>query len=88
MITVQEFEEQVWTVEGIRVVVRAPENARVPEYDYQNAANSTFSVTKWMTTRIDPALDGTNYQVTVIQGNGEEPHGRNLLKKVRATYGD
>ncbi len=86
MATVQEFEEQVWAIEGIRVVVRAPENTQIADYDYQNAATSTFSLTKWIQTRLNQHLNG--YEAIVIQGNGEEPHGRNLLKKVRATYGD
>ncbi|KPY54792.1 MULTISPECIES: hypothetical protein [Pseudomonas syringae group] len=86
MATVQEFEEQVWGLEGIRLVIRAPEGAALTEYEYKNAAQSNISLTKWINTRINPALNG--YEATVIQGNGEEPHGRNLLRKIRATYGD
>lgn len=86
MATIQEFEEQVWSLEGIRLIVRAPENAQIPDYAYQKAATSTISLTKWIQTRITPALG--DLDATVIQGNGEEPHGRNLLKKVRATYGN
>ncbi len=35
--TVEEFEEKVWDVEGIRLVVRAGANASVDEYNYQKA---------------------------------------------------
>ncbi len=86
MATVQEFEEQVWSIEGIRLVIRAPEGTQISDYDYKNAAQSNINVTKWISTRITPSLNG--FEATVIQGNGEEPHGRNLLKKVRETYGD
>jgi len=33
-----EFEEKAWEVEGIRIVVRAPSEEEVSDYDYQRSA--------------------------------------------------
>lgn len=40
-ITVAELEDKVWTTEGIRVVVRAPQTDLVDDYEYhrQNSVN-------------------------------------------------
>ena len=44
-ITVAELEDKVWTTEGIRVVVRAPQTDLVDDYEYQRKIPSTSSVT-------------------------------------------
>lgn len=84
MSTIQELEDKIWEVEGIRVVIRGAERTAVMVYDYQNAAQETWSITKLIESRIQPCAPGI--EVMVIQGNGEEPHGRTLLKNVRGTY--
>lgn len=84
MATIQEIEDKIWEVEGIRVVIRGPENQAANVYDYQNAAQETWSITKLIDSRIQPCVPGV--EIMVIQGNGEEPHGRTLLKNVRGTY--
>jgi len=38
---VDEFEERVWAMEQVRLVLRRPSNADVGDYDFQNAANQT-----------------------------------------------
>lgn len=84
MATVQEFEEKVWEVEGIRIFIRAPENTQIKDYGYQNAASGGWSTSKWLEARVIPCLDG--HTVNVVQGNGEEPHGRTLVRNVKASY--
>ncbi|MFQ2214321.1 hypothetical protein [Aeromonas dhakensis] len=82
--TVEELEEAIWEIEGIRVIIRAPEGQVVDDYGYQNAAYQTWNVKKFLDDRVRPCVPG--YEVMVIQGNGEEPHNRTLLRNVRPTY--
>jgi hypothetical protein len=79
-----DFEEKVWEAEGIRIVVRAPVNTVVGDYDCQNAAQETWRVTQWLDSRVYPKLNG--HEVTAIQGDGEEPHGRVFLRTLRQSY--
>lgn len=46
-----EFEDKVWEVEGIRIVLRCPEDQVVTPYDYTNAASQTTSITSWLNGR-------------------------------------
>lgn len=84
MATVEEFEQKVWEIEGVRIFIRAPENTKVASYNYKNAAAGGWSTTKWLTTRVVPKLNGMG--VNVVQGNGEEPNGRTLIRNVKASY--
>jgi hypothetical protein len=80
----QELEDKVWAQDGVRIVVRAPHDAKLGGYKFKNAAQATWSVTKFINTRIVPILKGN--EVVVIMGDGEEPHGRTLLSSVRNSY--
>jgi hypothetical protein len=79
-----DFEDKVWEVEGIRIVLRCPENQEVDDYDYTNAISQTTSVTDWLKGRVLPKLNGV--QGEVVAGNGEQPHGRSLVRTVRSSY--
>ncbi|MFM5047313.1 hypothetical protein ACET69_20780 [Aeromonas veronii] len=83
-ISVEEFEDKVWELEGVRVTIRAPKDAQVNDYDYQRATTETFNVSKFLRDKIVPRLNG--HEAVVIQGDGEEPNGRTLLRNVRPTY--
>ncbi|MHB8968226.1 MAG: hypothetical protein ACYC57_08200 [Thermoleophilia bacterium] len=81
---VQELEDKVWAQDGVRIVVRAPADAKLGSYNFKNAAQATWSVTKFLKARINPILKG--HEVSVIMGDGEEPHGRTLLSSIRDSY--
>lgn len=84
--TVTDFEEKVWEIDSIRVVIRAQENEIIDDFDWTNAAPQTQNVTSWLATRITPKAG--EHGVVVLGGNGEEPHGRMLLRTLRASYVD
>lgn len=84
MINVREFEDQVWEIEGVRLVVHAPNDTLVEPYTYQNATASGTNVTKWIENRVSPCIN--DHTVMVVQGNGEQPHGRTLIRNVRSYY--
>jgi hypothetical protein len=81
---VQDLETKVWEIESIRIVVRAGINENVGNYNYRNAAQDTWRVTQLLDNRIKPKIGG--YEVIVIEGNGEEPHGRTILRTLRNSY--
>ena len=82
--TVEQLEEKVWAQDGIRIVIRAAPGTTVRDYSQKNAAQASWRITQFLEKRITPLLKGQ--EVTVLQGNGEQPHGRNLLSSIRATY--
>ena len=83
--TVSEFEEAVWNLEGIRIVIRAATNVEVGDYEYVNAAQWNSSLTRLFRNRIEDKL-GDNAFV-VIDGYGTQPNGRTHLQNVRDSYG-
>ena len=82
--TIGAFEEAVWDVEGIRVVVRDGANSEVHAYDYQKAANKEWRVSELLDKRVARFLDGR--EVAMVAGNGQRPHGGTLLRTVRESY--
>jgi len=81
---VRDFEDKVWEKEGIRVVVRAPSADNVQDYKYNNSGQGGWRITQLLEKRIQPKVG--EYEVMVIEGNGEEPHGRTILRTLRDSY--
>lgn len=82
--TFWEFEQAIWQLERVRVLVRDGSNTTVDDYPYQNAANRGWSLTTWLNNRVHPQLNGQ--EVIVVGGNGEVPNGKTLLVNVRDSY--
>jgi hypothetical protein len=82
--TVQELEDKVWAQDRIRIVIRAASTDKVGDYSHKNAAQENWRITQFMEKRITPLLKGK--QVIVLEGDGEEPHGRTLLSSIRESY--
>jgi hypothetical protein len=81
---VWEFEQTVLKFEEIRIVIRAPWQTQVGDYDYIRQAYGTTSVTEWLATRISERLNG--HEVVVIDGYGATPNGRTRMATLRETY--
>ena len=79
-----EFEQAVLDIEEVVIRIRAPQAERVDEYDYERRAAGSTTVTNWLETRIVPRLKG--HQVSIVDGNGQTPHGRTKLETLRSTY--
>tara|TARA_R100001039_G_scaffold38821_1_gene41890 strand:+ start:1506 stop:1766 length:261 start_codon:yes stop_codon:yes gene_type:complete len=82
--TIKEFEETVWRLEGIRLVVRETVDVQVDDYDYQNAANRTWSIAEWLRKRVEPCLPGSEF--VVLDGQGVQPNRRTRLDTLRGSY--
>lgn len=79
-----DFEQRVWEIEGIRLVVRGDEQEEVEDYDFKNAAIETWSVAEFLRKRVEKRIGGR--KVAMVQGDGEMPHGRVILRTLRASY--
>ena len=82
--TVQELEDKVWALDGIRIVVRASVITKVQDYRHKNAAQASWRITQFIEKRVQPLLK--KQEVVVLMGDGEEPHGRTLLSSIRDSY--
>lgn len=83
-ITVAELEDKVWSLEGVRIVIRSPQSELVEDYTYQRKISSKSSVTSWGENRLKPLLNGKDYYI--VDGSGTRPHGRTNMGKVRDSY--
>ncbi|MDR0458257.1 MAG: hypothetical protein LBH10_04410 [Burkholderiaceae bacterium] len=82
---VREFEEKVWAIEGVRIVLRVDQNTEVGDYPYERAADETWRITELMEKRI--LKNSGEISWVVIQGDGEQPHGAVILRTIRRSYG-
>jgi len=83
-ITATEFEDKVFAKEGIRIVIRAMEAKKVPDYRYTKKSAGNNSVCKWIAGRIEPLLSGL--EIEVINGRGERVNLQAHMDTVRNTY--
>lgn len=81
---VKDFEEAVWKIDHIRIIVRAASWVTVDDYRKANAADKGMSVTDYLKRRIQPCI--AEHELAVIGGDGKPVHGRTLLSKVRDGY--
>jgi hypothetical protein len=81
---IYEIENKAWSMDGVRIIIRGPENEDLPDYAQKNAAQANWSVTKYIENRIKPIVG--DREVTVLLGDGEQPHGRTLISSVRDSY--
>lgn len=81
---VWEFEQRVYDLEEVRLVIRAAPNEEIGDYNYTRCAPSTTSVSEWLRQRVIDAVGGN--EVSVVDGNGAYPHGRTRMSTLRSTY--
>lgn len=83
-VTASELEDQIFDKEGIRVVIRCGKDEKFDSYDYKNKASATMSKNNWYMSRVKPILG--EYEGEVVDGNGENVHGRTQVKNIRDSY--
>ncbi|WP_102400951.1 hypothetical protein [Haloimpatiens massiliensis] len=84
-ITASELERKIYELEEVRVVIRVDKNQEFKDYDYSRKTATNTSISEWLNTRVKPLL-GTDVQVDVIDGTGNNPHGRTKIENVRNSY--
>lgn len=82
--TVWEFEEAVWALERIRIIVRAGWNEEVEDYNYERADGETRTLSIFLDTRVRPKIGERS--VGALDGSGQWVHGARQLRNIRNTY--
>jgi hypothetical protein len=83
-ISATELERQIFELEEIRVVIRSNKATQYSNYNYSRKAASNTSITDWHLTRLKPIIGED--EATIIDGNGNIPHGRTNIETVRNSY--
>jgi hypothetical protein len=92
-VTINEFEQQIFEVEGFRVFLRPyhPVNPRqlvskILSYPYQNACPGDWTIQEYVDKRlyINPKRD--RWEIHVIDGSGREPRWNTRLRNLRGSY--
>jgi len=83
--------DDIYNVEGFPVIFLDANGAdasakRVVDYPYQRAARGTWSVTQWKQDRFASAYP--EFNVEVIDPDGNVVHGRTLLDNIRQRFSD
>lgn len=68
MVSIKSFEEKIWKIERIRIVVRAPKRRKIEDYSHDVPECETSNVGEWLRSRVLPCIAG--YQVTVVKNTG------------------
>lgn len=92
MNTVRSFERTVHRVEGFKIKIRHARDGRdvrgdfetTATYPYQRRARSEWSVSEFLTKRLQKHLPG--FTVEVIDPSGNHVNGRTRLRNLRAAY--
>ncbi len=80
---VWEFEARCWSVDAIRVVIRAPVETVIGAFSRKNSAIGTRTAT-WYRSQLLPLIG--NHEFAIINGNGAVPNGNTQLDTVRQSY--
>ena len=82
-ISVTEFEKQVYQVESVRLVVRAPSNTAIKPYQYEKAASS-----KWRYSQLETRIEKStaHFEYVIIDGYGKIPSRNMTLARIRKSY--
>lgn len=68
---VEEFELDVFLMEGVKLVVRAPAEAEligVAAYGFQHPIDDDTPVEQWYKTRVAPLLRESEFTVAIVDG--------------------
>jgi type I restriction enzyme M protein len=79
--------EEIFAVEGFQVQflpMNAEPGSYVDPYEYERAATSGWTVKKWRETRFRPTYP--DYDVEVLNPDGDPVHGKTLLSTLRDSY--
>ncbi len=87
MISATDLERQIFELEEIRVVIRAPRETKFDSYNYERKAAANSSISDWYNTRLKPIL-GSDFDAEIISGYGTSPHGRTKIENVRNSYAE
>ena len=78
------LEQQIFNLEGIRIVIRASNRANAGSYPYQKAASADITIKDWLSERVLPLVPLDD--IVVVAGGGVLPNPNMSLKWLRDSY--
>jgi hypothetical protein len=83
---VVEFEQKVFEIEGVRIVIRALASDSVDKYEYKRSYPQNNSINDWLKSRVFGKI--SNFDVVVIDGTGALPNRNTNMSTLRDRYSD
>ena len=81
---VKEYEDRVFEVEEVRIVVRAPPYLTIGDYVYARKYKGSNTISAWLETRVVHGVNG--HEVEVIDGCGGTPRRNTQMDNLRESY--
>jgi hypothetical protein len=81
LVSIKSFEEKIWKIERIRIMVRAPKRRKIEDYSHDIAECNTSTVGEWLSSRVLPCVAG--YQISVITTMGRDADELTLISDIR-----
>jgi hypothetical protein len=82
--TVSEFEQRIFDLEGVRIVIRAPQGTQVADYDYKKSYSSGNSIREWLDGRVWDKIG--DLDLVVVDGSGAIPNRKTHMSTLRSSY--
>ena len=77
--------KQIYEKEEIKVVIRTIKGKTLDNgYDYERKSAVNTSASTWIEKRLRPIIG--DCEVDIIDGRGQNPHGRTTLENIRKSY--
>jgi hypothetical protein len=84
IVKIRDFEKKIRDRDGITIVIRARRAADIRNYR-ESRANQTMDVSDYIENNLKAYLDNT-YELSIIDGFGNEPTGGTSVGAVRESY--
>ena len=81
-----EFEQKIFEVEGVRIVIRAASSTSVGDYDYKRKYDQGNSINEWLKSRVLNNLNDVD--VVVVDGTGALPNRKTHMGTLRDSYAE
>ena len=81
---VRDFEEKILDVEGVRLIVRAASDDMVIGYNFSRKYKGSNSIRSWLDARVWENVG--NFDVVIVDGEGDIPKRNTLMENLRDTY--
>jgi hypothetical protein len=81
-----EFEQKIFELEGVRIIVRAESSEQLGDYSYQKKYDQGNSINDWLKSRV---LDKVGaFDVVVVDGSGALPNRKTHMGRLRDSYAE
>jgi hypothetical protein len=84
IVKIRDFEKKIKDRDGITIVIRARRTADIRNYR-ESRANHTMDVSDYIKNNLNAYLNNT-YELSIIDGFGNEPTGGTSVGTIRESY--